>query len=87
MMSTYDFMCTAKKAVWGWYVNHNRTAPDAWQDVYVVWQCKTLQNQKAILATPLHDKLIFEATLNGAKNEIYLDVYEKIDNQKIVLPE
>lgn len=86
-MSTYDFMVTAKKAVWGWYVNHGREAPGAWQDVYVVWQCKTLQNQKVILSTPMHDKLIFEVTLNGAKNEIYLDVYEKIDNDKLVLPE
>lgn len=86
-MSTYDFMVTAKKAVWGWYQNHNRKPPAGWQDVFVVWECKALQNQKVCLATPMRDGLYFEVTLNGDKGEIYLDVYEKIDNQKIVLPD
>lgn len=86
-MNTYDFMVTAKKTVWGWYKNHNRKPPEGWQDVFVVWQCKTLQNQKACLATPMRDGLYFEVTLNGDKGEIYLDVYEKIDNQKIMLPD
>lgn len=48
--------------------------------VYVVWTCKTLQNNKALLATTLSDGMYFEATYNGDKKEMYLDAYEKEKN-------
>lgn len=50
-------------------------------DVIVVWQCKTLQNHKALLITNLFDGMYFEVTYNGDKNEIYLDIYEKRENR------
>lgn len=50
-------------------------------DVYIVWQCKTLQNLKALAATPLPDGMYFEATYNGDKNELYLDAYRKEANE------
>lgn len=50
-------------------------------DVYIVWQCKTLQNWKALAATPLPDGRYFEITFNGNKNELYLDVYRKEANE------
>lgn len=51
-------------------VNHN--------DVILVWYSKTLQNHKALLATPLpDDNHYYEATYNGDKCELYLDVYNK----------
>lgn len=31
-------------------------------DVYVVWNCKTLQNNKALLATTVPDGMYYEAT-------------------------
>lgn len=48
--------------------------------VYVVWACKTLQNNKALLSTTLSDGLYFEATYNGDKKELYLDAYKKEKN-------
>lgn len=53
-------------------------------DVYVVWSVKVLQNSKALLSTTLFDGMYFEATLNGDKDEIYFDAYEKTEN--IVIP-
>ena len=50
-------------------------------DVYIVWQCKTLQNWKALAATSLPDGRYFEITFNGNKNELYLDVYRKEANE------
>ena len=51
-------------------------------EVYVVWSCKTLQNNKALLSTPLHDGMYYELTYNGDKNELYLDAYKKFENIK-----
>lgn len=52
--------------------------------VFVVWSCKTLQNSKALLSMPHKGAYYYEFTLNGDKNEIYMDVYKKIINK--VLP-
>lgn len=45
--------------------------------------CKTLQNNKALLATTRDDGLYFECTYNGDKNELYFDAYSKICNMAI----
>ncbi|MBR2677606.1 MAG: hypothetical protein IKE28_11940 [Solobacterium sp.] len=50
-------------------------------DVYVVWQCKTLQNNKALLSTTLYDGMYYEITYNGDKDEIYFDAYKKFENR------
>lgn len=50
------------------------------EDVFVVWQCKTLQNRKALLSTTLSDGMYYELTYNGDKNQIYLDAYKKQEN-------
>lgn len=53
-------------------------------NVYVVWSCKTLQNYKALLSTSVSgDGIYVEFTYNGDKQELYMDVYHKIVNQKI----
>ena len=53
-------------------------------NVYVVWCCKTLQNYKALLSTSVSgDGIYVEFTYNGDKQELYMDVYHKIVNQKI----
>ena len=52
-------------------------------DVFVVWSCKTLQNNKALLSTTLFDGMYYECTNNGDKKEMYLDVYNKWDNNVI----
>lgn len=53
------------------------------KDVFVVWSCKTLQNNKALLSTTLFDGMYYELTLNGDKQEIYFDAYKKWENKVI----
>jgi hypothetical protein len=50
------------------------------KDVFVVWLCKTLQNNKALLSTNIYDGMYFECTYNGDKKELYLDAYKKWKN-------
>lgn len=52
-------------------------------EVYVVWMCKTLQNNKALLSTPISDGKYYEATYNGDKDELYLDTYVLENNEPI----
>lgn len=54
-------------------------------DVYVVWLCKALQNNKALLSTPLLDGMYYEMTYNGDKQELYVDAYKKMDNYTVVV--
>lgn len=52
-------------------------------DVYVVWFSKTLQNWKALVSTTVPDGKYYELTHNGDKDETYVDVYVKLDNQVV----
>lgn len=54
-------------------------------DVFVVWMCKTLQNNKALVSTTVSDGMYYELTYNGNKNELYLDAYKKWENKCINL--
>ena len=56
-------------------------------NVYIVWSCKTLQNNKAMLSTTVPDGMYYELTYNGNKKELYLDAYKKIENKYISLDE
>lgn len=51
--------------------------------IYVVWACKTLQNNKALLSTNVPDGRYYEVTYNGDKQEFYFDAYIKEHNQLI----
>ena len=54
-------------------------------DVYVVWLCKTLGNNKALLSTSLPDNMYFECTYNAEKNNLYFHPYHKYTNRCIKL--
>lgn len=54
-------------------------------EVYIVWSCKILQNNKALISSSLPDGMYYEVTYNGDKNEIYLDAYKKFENRCIKL--
>ena len=54
------------------------------EDVYVVWSCKTLQNNKVLIATNRPDNLYVECTNNGDTQETYFDIYKKRANIKVV---
>lgn len=49
-------------------------------DVFTVWSAKTLQNSKCLMAAPHKGAYYYEFTLNGDKEEIYMDVYVKREN-------
>ena len=49
--------------------------------IFVVWSCKTLQNNKAILSHSEKGAPMYELTHNGDKSEIYVDTYSKDLNE------
>lgn len=79
-----EMLKNAVQAVVGYFNNmtegHMYITKD---EVCIVWFCKTLQNYKVILATPLINNMLYEFSYNGDKQEGYLDVYNKIDNKII----
>jgi hypothetical protein len=87
-MNEKDFIKLCKRLVAD-YANKHIFATDGKtvteNDVYVVWLCKALQNSKALLSTTLPDGMYYELTFNGDKDEIYLDAYKKVENQRIEL--
>lgn len=54
-------------------------------EIRLVWFCKTLQNWKALVITTLPDEHLYEVTYNGDTNEAYLDAYVKEEN--VVIPD
>ena len=82
-MTDAKFMQLCKRTIRD-YVNSHLDKSDCKQitvdDVYMVWFCKTLQNWKALVSTTFYDGMYYEITLNGDKNEIYVDCYEKWEN-------
>ena len=84
-MDNQEFIDKCKQLVSEYTNNHvdksdNITVPP--QDVFVVWSCKTLQNNKALLSTTLFDGMYYECTYNGDKKELYFDAYKKWENIK-----
>lgn len=53
------------------------------ENIFAVWSCKTLQNNKAILSysDPISYAPLYEMTHNGDKGEIYVDTYIKDSNE------
>ena len=49
-------------------------------DVFTVWSCKTLQNSKCLMSTPVKGAYYYEFTLDGDKREIYMVVYKQVVN-------
>ena len=82
-MSNDKFERIAKAAVVR-YVNEHIDKTDgvaiSEKDVFIVWICKTLQNNKALLSTTLPDGMNYELTYNGDKDELYFDAYKKFQN-------
>lgn len=89
-MGSKDFILKTKELV-AEYANEHLDKSDNKQitvdDVFIVWSCKTLQNNKALASTTLFDGMYYEITYNGDKNEIYFDAYKKWENKCIKLGE
>lgn len=82
-MGNDKFLKLCKEIVVKYFNDHvektdqKQITPD---DVYVVWVCKALQNNKALLSTTVSDGMCYEITHNGDKNEVYVDAYKKWEN-------
>lgn len=50
-------------------------------NIYIVWSCKTLQNNKALVSTSVSDGMYYEITYNGDKDEVYFDAYKRWENK------
>lgn len=75
-----DFLCTCREQLCDWYAN-NKNCVIYYDDTFVVWSAKVLQNKKCILSTNVSgDGVLVEFTYNGDKQELYMDVYEKVSN-------
>lgn len=82
-MTDKKFTQTCKEIVADYFNTHaDKTdrAEITTDDVYIVWQCKALQNFKALVSTNVPDGMYYEITYNGDKNEIYVDAYKKWEN-------
>lgn len=83
-MDSYKFMIACKNMIIDYFTKHKDTTDKEIEmkieDVFVVWSCKTLQNNKTLLSTRLPDGLYYEITYNGDKHEAYVDVYKKWEN-------
>lgn len=86
-MEERKFSALARRLVVQYSNEHNPDHMIEPDDVYIVWMCKTLQNSKALLSTPVSDTRYYEVTYNGDKEEIYLDAYVKEKNSCIKLEE
>lgn len=85
-MGNQDFIELCKKEVKKYAIDHlDKSDEQPEFDVFVVWSCKTLQNNKALLSTTLSDGMYYELTYNGDKKELYFDAYKKFENRCIKL--
>lgn len=83
-MGNDEFLKLCKEKVRDYYNEHVDKSgcfiPMVTDEVFVVWSCKTLQNNKALLSTTASDGMYYELTYNGDKKELYFDAYKKWQN-------
>ena len=87
-MQSKDFLKLCEKELIKYFEEHSdktKKAEISSEDIYIVWCCKSLQNNKALLSTSIPDGMYYEFTFNGDKNELYMDIYKKWENKCIKL--
>ena len=62
--------------------DHKKITED---DVFIVWACKILQNNKALVSTTVPDGMYYEVTYDGDKQQSYVDVYKKWQNYSVIV--
>ena len=87
-MGNEKFINKCKETVKKYEMDHLDKSDDVPEfDVFVVWQCKALQNNKALLSTTLFNGMYYECTYNVDKKELYFDAYKKFENKCIKIEE
>ena len=80
-MKNDDFIKLCKEVIVDYFNNRVEITDDkkiTQEEVFIVWSCKTLQNNKALVSTTISDGMYYELTYNGDKQELYLDAYKKM---------
>lgn len=52
-------------------------------NIKIVWFCKVINNWKAIVADISEGGRLFEVTYSGENKDVNIDVYEKVDSERI----
>lgn len=78
-MDSYKFQKACKDWLIKYYKDHYKKVIGI-EDIFVVWSCKTLQNNKILMSTTINDGVYVEVTYNGDKKESYFDIYTKVRN-------
>ena len=82
-MTDKEFVTLCKETVRDYtnkHIDKSNNIQITTDDVFIVWICKTLQNNKALVSTTLSDGMYYEITRNGDKQETYVDAYKKWEN-------
>ena len=70
-----------KRKLVNWYNSQVGATKIDLDNVFIVWSCKTLQNYKCLASTTVSgDGIYAEYTYNGDKQELYEDIYDKVQN-------
>ena len=78
-MGEKEFVSLCKREVAA-YVRFTTGESIPEDEIYVVWLCKILQNNKALVSTIRPDGMYYELTFNGDTGHLYVDAYRKVDN-------
>ena len=85
-MGNDEFLALVKQTVAKYFNDHVDKSDNkhiTLDNVFIVWSCKTLQNNKALASTTESDGMYYELTYNGDKKEMYVDAYKKWENFKV----
>ena len=87
-MEDKEFMIKSTDMVIEYYNNQveitdNYTLKET--DVYIVWMCSILGNNKALLSTTVPDGMYYEITYDTNNNPFYFDAYKKWSHQEYKL--
>ena len=80
-----DFQKQCRQHLIFWYAEQKKRYPrkkvPSYEETFIVWSCKTLQNMKCLVSTSMPDTIYAEYTYNGDKDELYEDIYTKVRNR------